>query len=1063
MDRTHTAAVSVVQEVMDASYTTDWRSYWRIPIVISSTPPLAPFKKAQPETDPVPMTTYEEFLARKQGLGEVFLQRMLEDPSSTAIEPIGIVIQHGILDVYVQLAIIYAGGTCVPIDPKLPNQQIERRLNRLETRCVLVDESNSGRELPFSQLLVEDIISASIPLTEANTYPVKTGLDHRTHLIHTSGTTSEPKAVQIVARSIMHVSAHAPFEPVLKSDVLAHHNSTSFDVSLFDIWAALLQGASIAVLDKPTLLDVDSFAAAIKRYKISAMTITAPLVNLCAATRPDTFSSMRVVLMGGEAVNIGAMRKIFQAGPPEHMLNAYGPTECCMYCLVRKIVPDDLHKEAVSIGYPIGSNIAVACDESGNVVADGEEGELLVGGPGVSPGYFNNPSKNAAAFINIPGLVDSNGRPYHMYRTGDIVKRRADGQHDFVGRRDHQVKIRGYRVELGAIESVMMQTGYFTEVLAMGVESKIESGAASSAVGDALAALKAALPPYMMPHVQPVDRIPLNSHAKVDRQQLKEAYYQRQSALKTVSYTKARSTTREQLAALWATILALYNPNLSDNDDFFSLGGSSLQASLLISLIKRTFQTKVSLLALYDNPTLGQLATLIDSHQGRELDTVRNLRETWIADTMIGDGLEPPESPVVDWLSDMEGRVFLTGATGFVGTFLLAEMLRMPYIHQVGCLVRASDTTAGLQRLRRSLTKYDLWKEEYQHKLLVFCGKLEDTWLGLGAARYREIAHWSSVIFHLGALVNYTQPYSWHRPANVQGTLNIVRLAVTGRVKGLHYCSSVSCFGPTGSITGAKLVLEDGPLLPHLEALPYDHGYAQSQWVAEELLNRLRDRRFPIAVYRPGFITGHSVTGACNPDDFFSRLIRACSGLGCYPELPNQRKEFVTVDYVVSAMMLISSCVFSLGHAFHIVPYSRDESPDMDTIMQLVSQSSGQRLDRVSYEEWIDRLSGSPSSSSSSSASSSATPPISSLSSSTSLASSESIASLQPLLPMLAEKVRDGLSRWELYEDMPTYDTTNTERAVMIASYRDRDAARLPFPVIDATLMKRYLEYLATH
>ncbi|KAL4972976.1 hypothetical protein BDW66DRAFT_154248 [Aspergillus desertorum] len=1037
------------------------------------------------------MTTYEAFLTRNEGLGQVFHQRMLEDPNATAIidgetiityaqlhdqatklahvlsrggisleEPVGILVEHGISDVVAQAGIIYAGGTCVPLDPKLPNQQIERRLNRLETRYLLVDNPNSIRDLPFSQISIEDILSSDNMEPTLASYPVQTGLEHRTHLIHTSGTTSEPKAVQIVARSIAHISAHAPHDPVVKSDVIAHGNSTSFDVSLFDIWAPLLQGASIAVLRKATLLDVDAFSAAIKRYRISAMTITAPLVNLTATTNPDTFKTMRVVLMGGEAVNIESMRKIFQAGPPEHMVNAYGPTECCAYCVAREIVPRDLEDGAVSIGHAIGSNIAVVCDEDKNPVNDGEEGELLIGGPGVSPGYVGNTDKNAAVFVEVPGLVDGSGQPYRMYRTGDIVKRRADGQHDFIGRRDHQVKIRGYRVELGAIESVLMQTGYFTEIVAMGVESQTEgvetalvafavlaAGYTPAVTTDAIVALKATLPHYMVPHLQLVGRIPLNSHAKVDRTQLKELYYQRHLVQRTTPCVKAHTNTREKLASLWGTILGMHNPDLSDEDNFFQLGGSSLQASLLISLIKRTFHTKVSLLALYDNSTLGQLSALIDSNQGKELDTVRNQRDMWLADTMIGDGLEPPTSPVVDWRRDTEGRVFLTGATGFVGTFLLAHMLKMPYVHQVGCLVRAPDTATGFERLRRSLAKYGLWQEEYQHKLLVFCGKLEDTWLGLGEARYREVANWSSVIFHLGALVNYTQPYTWHRPANVQGTLNVARLAVTGRVKGLHYCSSVSCFGPTGSITGAKLVLEDGPLIPHLDAIPYDHGYAQSQWVAEELLNRLRDRRFPIAVYRPGFITGHSVTGACNPDDFFSRMIRACTELGCYPTLPNQRKEFVPVDYVVSTMMSISSSVFSLGHAFHLVPPSRDESPDMETTMELLGQSLRRTLHQVPYDEWIELLSSSPSSSASSSSSSSSSEP-------------DSTASLQPLLPMLAEKVRDGMTRWELYEDMPTYDTTNTERAVAVASCRDSDAARVQFPVLDATLMKRYLDFL---
>jgi thioester reductase-like protein len=224
-------------------------------------------------------------------------------------------------------------------------------------------------------------------------------------------------------------------------------------------------------------------------------------------------------------------------------------------------------------------------------------------------------------------------------------------------------------------------------------------------------------------------------------------------------------------------------------------------------------------------------------------------------------------------------------------------------------------------------------------------------------------------------------------------------------------------------MTGAKTVYEDAPLLAHLDALPYDHGYAQSQWAADELLQRLVRRGFPIAVYRPGFITGDRKTGACNPDDFFSRLIRASVDLRCYPDLPNQRKEFVPVDYVVDAMVHISASVFSLGHSFHLLP-RRAVSIDMTECMELVARASGVAIECVSYEEWIERL------------------------------STSSHASLQPLLPMLAEKVHNGLSRWELYENMPTYDDTNTRRA--LATY----PGGLECPPFDSDLMTKYVRYL---
>ncbi|KAJ6062956.1 uncharacterized protein N7446_007076 [Penicillium canescens] len=966
-------------------------------------------------------TEYEIAVSSNEGLGGLFYQRMLEDPSAKAIideegrsltyralhwaalelahslhkrdfkveEPVGILVYHGIWDAITQVAIIYAGGTCIPLDPLLSDQQVIGRLRRLGARYILVDEPN------MNQRLCRFVASLSF-------------------MCHTT----------------------LPYQSVQKTDVVGHAHSTSFDITLFEIWGALIHGATIGVLTKSTLLDIHGLGVALRRLGITIMVITAPLVNLAATTCPATFAPLRVILMGGEAVNLVAMKTILVAGPPEHLINAYGPTECCVYCLTHEITMADIDAGCVSIGKPIGHNVCCVCDDAGRILPDGEEGELLVGGPGVSIGYFDQPDKNSESFIFVAGMDDPvTGEPYRMYRTGDMVRRRSDGQHEFLGRRDHQVKVRGFRIELSAVDAAVMNTGQFSEVVAMRMDAK-EKGAGSTlvafvvlrptagsrAVSDAIGKLRATLPDYMIPHIEVLTKLPLNSHAKLDRRMLSEMYHQRRAKCLNAGFETGLST-RAHVSGIWAAILATPVPRYSDEDDFFAHGATSLQASLLISQIRQQLKTEISLLTLYENSTLGKLVSIIESSQGASTPTVRNEREMWVADTLLADDLPLPCGPVVDWRLDTEGRVFLTGGTGFLGAYMLADLLSMPSVYQVGCLVRAADAVAGLERLKAALVKYGIWRDAFLLKLLPLCGKLEDYWLGLGKRRFGQIAQWASVVFHLGAKVNYTQPYSFHRSANIIGTVNVVRLAVTGRLKGLHYCSSISCFGPTGFVTGAKLIYEDAPLLPHLDALKFDHGYAQSQWAADELLRRLTGRGFPITIYRPGFITGDHNTGACNPDDFFSRLIRASLDLGCYPDLPNQRKEFIPVGYVVGSMLHISSNIFASGHAFHLVPRG-DASLGIGDAMELLGKVKGVSIHCVSYEEWIEKLSASTN------------------------------LSLQPLLPMLAEKVYQGLSRWELYANMPIYDDTNTMRA--LKTY----PGGLECPQFDFELMKRYVEYL---
>ncbi|KAJ5904768.1 uncharacterized protein N7473_001684 [Penicillium subrubescens] len=1017
----------------------------------------------------IDLTEYEVVCESNRGLGQLFYDQVHRNSTSLAVfdgqvsftynelhvkacqiaqklrqlgtmnteETIGIVVQHGFADVVAQMAIIYAGGTCVPLDPNLPDKQIRSRLDKLHSRSIIVDHANKTRDLPEPQICIDDFPStAALESSESEQSPIVTELSHRTHIIHTSGTTSEPKAVQINAKSILQVVFHAPFEPVHEDDVVAHVNNSSFDVALFDVWAPLLRGASIAVLSKPVLLDLPLMAKHIDMLGITVMATTTALLNLAASTYPRAFSGLRLCFIGGEAANVAAIKTIFSEGPPKTLINAYGPTECCIFCLAHRVTKEDVENGSVSIGMPIGQTIAYIADESGMMC---DEGELWVGGAGVSSGYVNQSEKNAASFVIIDTILDASGQPTRFYRTGDIVRRHSDGQIHYIGRRDHQVKVRGFRIELGAIENALLQTGQFSEAVALKIKIPQE-GAGSILVAyvtpadpesppditEALDSLRATtLPDYMIPQLELVSTLPLNSHVKVDRKALEDKFCERwksQHQLHVISHSLCKDT-RSTLAGLWANILANPVASYRNDDDFFQLGGTSLQASLLIGQMRKAFSSEISLLSLYDNSTFEALANLIDQRQGGIFETIRNESDIWVGDTMLADDLPTPGSSV-NWLDETEGRIFFTGATGFVGAFMLADLLRMPNIHQVGCLVRAENAAIGKNRLRAALIKYNLWDDGFEYKLLAFPGLLEDKYLGLGQIRFKQLAAWASVVFHLGARVNYTQPYSLHRPANTLGTVNVVRFACAGRSKAVHYVSSISCFGPTGFITGATSVEEDESLMTHLPALPYDHGYAQSQWVAEQLLRRLMDRGFPIVIYRPGFITGHSETGACNPDDFFSRLILASLEMGCYPRLPNQRKEFVPVDYVNSTILHIAASSDSLGRAFHIVPPSRHASVDMDSTMELIGEVSGSPIKGMSYSAWIARLSAN-------------TP-----------------ERLQPLVPMLAEHVQDGLTRWELYENMPLYQTNNTRKAM--ADY----PGGLEFPPLDSSLMRKYLNYL---
>ncbi|EQL29819.1 hypothetical protein, variant 2 [Blastomyces dermatitidis ATCC 26199] len=974
------------------------------------------------------ISTYAEIRSRS-----IHLASQLRKNEIALEEPIGIIVNPSVNDVITQIAVIYAGGSCVPLDPNLSDEQLESRLKRLNTRYLIVDCANENRLSGFHQLVVGDekaengMYCAEIPPD----LPVSTSLEHRTHLIHTSGTTSEPKAVQILARSVLEVVYHFPFAPLDAEDAVAHVNSTSFDVSLVDVWAPLLRGARIVLVSKNILLDPFALADTVEKFQVTVMATTSAVLNLAAVVHPSAFSGLKMWMIGGEVAQPSAVKAILENGPPGQLINAYGPTECCAFALAHRVTLDDTKEGSISIGKPIGATSAFILDESLRPVKDGEVGELYLGGPGVSRGYVNNPQKNSEAFVEINGLMES-ATSKMFYRTGDFVSRGQSGQIFFVGRRDNQVKIRGFRIELEAVETALLKTDRFSDAAAFKVDTSghgtggtlvayvVPSFHSSDTLVGVADRLKIMLPEYMIPRIELIDKLPLNSHDKVDRKKLVTMYLEKaQSQAVSLSKHQESMTTICRLQQLWCDTLGLGITNFEDHDDFFLLGGTSLQAAVLIHRIRSEFDIDISTLTLYDNSTLIGLAAVIDSfRKGTFIE--KDERQLWLADAKLGEGISIPNKSPLNWRRDTEGRVFLTGATGFVGAFFLVQLLEMPDVHQVGCLVRASSVETGFMRLRKILEKYKLWNESLMAKLLILPGNLEDDNLGFSKERFEEITEWASAVFHFGARVNYIQPYSVHRAANVIGTLNILRLVSTGRPKTLHYVSSISCFGPTGMITGASKVSEDGPLLPHLDALSYDHGYAQSQWVVEYILQNLISRGFPVAIYRPGSVTGHTVSGVGNPDDFLCRLINTCFEIGCCPLLPGQRKDVVPVDYVCSAILHISSSNKNLGKAYHIVPHASEYVSVNDTF-ELIARCANQKMEALPYSEWVEKLASKPNS------------------------------RLKPLQPMLQQKYYKGLTRWEMYENMPVYSTDNTERAL------EDYPGGLPCPPLDEKLVRLYL------
>jgi thioester reductase-like protein len=378
------------------------------------------------------------------------------------------------------------------------------------------------------------------------------------------------------------------------------------------------------------------------------------------------------------------------------------------------------------------------------------------------------------------------------------------------------------------------------------------------------------------------------------------------------AYVAPRTAAEVQLAAIWADILHVERVGARDN--FFELGGHSLVATQVLARVRSEFGVQLPLRRLFESPVLADFAAAV-SEVLREKDSALSTHHSalpaqpdWRTEAALDPAITADGLPPVH---EGEPRVILlTGATGFLGAFLLDELLRQTAA-QIVCLARAgSDAEAG-ERVRRNLAQYDIDLGDRADRIAPLAGDLAQPRLGLTPERFARLAEEVDAVFHNGALVHFLHPYQSLKAANVLGTQEVLRLATTARLKPVQLVSTLSVLS---NLAQGQLALEsdrnDRP-----ESL--ENGYAQSKWVAEQLAWVAAERGVPVIVFRPGRIVWHSQTGALGADDLLSRAIRACVQLGAVPAV-DTFLELTPVDYVGRAVVHLGRRREAWGRAYHL-------------------------------------------------------------------------------------------------------------------------------------------------
>ncbi|MCU5775576.1 amino acid adenylation domain-containing protein [Erwiniaceae bacterium BAC15a-03b] len=462
--------------------------------------------------------SYSELARRAHALAAGLREKNLR-----AEQPVAILLPPGIEQIICQIAILWAGGSCVPLDPTLPEQRLRYMLQDLHISLIITNRQSQQAWFTAESLLLENIPdhSTDSPLLRCDDGQ----LTHRAYLLFTSGSTGQAKAVEIEARGIIRLVVDSQYVVITANDRMAAIANPSFDASLFEIWGALLNGAAMVLIAKETIGDPWRFETALQQYSVSIMFITTARFTLLTATCPRAFRYMNTLLVGGEVINPATLNKVLEAGSPRRLLAVYGPTECTVFALYHDLTHSAPLTGEVPLGLPVNNTSAFILDNQLQPVAPGATGRIWLGGEGLARGYWQRPEINMRKFIIAD--IASSGQSLRLYDSGDLGWQRSDGVFMFAGRSDNQIKIRGYRVEIEEVEfqlleSRLLQAAAVCVVKKTGAEPQLVAFIVPDCPDgfsktDIERWIIQRLPDYMLPRMQVVSQLPLTPNGKIDR------------------------------------------------------------------------------------------------------------------------------------------------------------------------------------------------------------------------------------------------------------------------------------------------------------------------------------------------------------------------------------------------------------------------------------------------------------------------------------------------------------------------------------------------------------------
>ncbi len=828
------------------------------------------------------------------------------------------------------LAAMKAGCAYQPLDPSYPPERLNFMIKDANARLLIADKEliplvgdYKGPVLTTAEL--ENLPDA--PCTAKGPKPENLYI-----LLYTSGSTGTPKGCMLEQRNLVNFCAwYQDYYSLKAGDRVAAFASFGFDANMMDQYPALTCGACVCIIPEDVRHDLGALDRFITENGVTHSFMTTQVGVMYARNFPDN-KSLKYLSVGGE--------KLVSMPPPSYAFyNGYGPTECTIFSTVFHVKE---REENIPIGHPLSNVQLYVVDKEMRRLPAGAVGELLIGGTGVGRGYLNNPEKTAEAFIENPFQPG-----VRLYRSGDIVRYRPDGNVEFVGRKDRQVKIRGFRIELKEVEAVLQEFPGVKDVTVQAFDAP--SGGkflAAYVVADGKFDSKAAAdfirerkPPYMVPAAwMQLDAIPLNVNQKVDRKALPPAT---PSALD--DYVAPVGETEKALCAIFADILGV--ERVGATDSFFDLGGTSLMVTnVMVNAEKQGLHFAYS--DVFAHPSARDLATFLkgDTAPVQEDSNITEYDYTEI-DKLLGNNTL--EAFAAGKRQQLGKNILLTGATGFLGIHVLKELIEKTGPDTtIWCLLRSKGSITPERRLKEMLVYY--FEKDYRSLLGTRIRSLEGD---ITKPESMEGLSKIDMVFNCAANVKHFSKGTDIEDINYGGVKNLVALCQKNGAYLVHVSTE-----SVGGLTPGKVpdVLTEQMLF---FGQLTDNQYVHSKFLAERhILEQMAAGRLRAKIMRAGNLSPRAEDGEfqvnMNANAAMGRL-KALKLIGACPyELLEGQMEFTPIDQAARAMVLLATtplenCVFNVSNN-HMVP--------MDDVFTRLDKIDGKPLQYVENEDFVRRM-----------------------------------------------------------------------------------------------------------